>query len=259
MYIAIPSISRTFFIPNPSAKTSVAINLHEPSLTSDNLGHKTWTASYLLAKRLPLLVPYLPSLNPAAGDGRLDATSASSKHPTKILELGAGTGLVGITAAALFPVHVHLTDLPAIVPNLLFNASQNASSITHANRGKITAGVLDWSNLPSGDEQEVSLRKADIITAADPLYSPLHPGWLVDAIERYLQNGETARVVVELPLREAYVPEFEEFKRKMKTTGFILFVEGKEIGYDDWGYNSRSEHDKIEVTCWWGIWGWAQN
>lgn len=175
---------------------------------------------------------------------------------TRILELGAGTGLVGIVAAALYHVPVHLTDLPAIVPNLQANVFRNSQII--ANAENITTGVLDWSDSSSRDEQG-SLQKADIILSADPLYSPLHPIWLASAIKRYLNKGDKARVVVELPLREAYVPEVEEFKKKMKVNGLKLVGEGKDVGYDDWEASSGSEYEKLKVVCWWGIWGWAED
>lgn len=186
----------------------------------------------------------------------LENSLASSNLAPRILELGAGTGLVGIAAAALFSVHVHLTDLPAILPNLRANTSKNAGLISGDCGGEMSSGVLDWSDLPLEDGQ-ISLQKTEIILAADPLYSPLHPGWLVHAIERFLQKGKMARVVVELPLRDAYIPEVETFKKKMKARGFNLLVDGKEVGYDDWGGGCRDEQEKAEVICWWGIWGWT--
>ena len=213
-------------------------------------------ASYLLAKRLPTLLPYLPSLNSPGRNNILEKSLTSPNLAPRILELGAGTGLVGIAAAALFSVHVHLTDLPVILPNLHANTSKNAELISGDYSGEMSSGVLDWSDLPLEDEQN-SLQKTEIILAADPLYSPLHPGWLVNAIERFLQNGEMARVVVELPLREAYIPEVEIFKKKMKSRGFNLLVDGEEVGYDDWGDGGRGKQENAEVTCWWGIWGWT--
>lgn len=233
-------------------KSSFSINLHEPSLTSDNLGHKTWVASYLLAKRLPLLLPDLPSLRLDNVHGVVGVASHPPKLSTQILELGAGTGLVGITAAALFHVPVHLTDLPTIIPNLQANVFRNNHIIV--NPEHTTTGVLDWSHCSSRVEQR-SLPKADIILSADPLYSPLHPTWLANTIERCLDKGHMARVIVELPLREAYVPEVEEFKMRMEGNGLKLLREGNDVGYDDWEGSSGSGYEKLKVVCWWGIWG----
>ena len=107
-------------------------------------------------------------------------------------------------------------------------------------------------------EAQAQFSKVDIILAADPLYSPSHPAWLVSAIVKCLNEGPMARVVVELPLREVYVPEVEEFKRRMETIGFTLVINGEEVGFDDWESCIGSEHKMAEVKCWWGIWAWAE-
>ena len=67
--MAMASISRTFTIcdyavlKDGKAPRYIPIRLNEPSLTEDNVGHKTWTGSFLLAKRLPYtMVKYFPTL-----------------------------------------------------------------------------------------------------------------------------------------------------------------------------------------------------
>ena len=104
------------------------LNIHEPALSEDSLGLKTWAASFLLAKRLSDLDTVL-----LVHDGE------------EILELGAGTGLVGLAAAVTFSCPVLLTDLPAIVPNLTRNVEANANEIT-TRGGSVRTAVLDWSN-----------------------------------------------------------------------------------------------------------------
>ena len=103
-----------------------------------------------------------------------------------------------------------------------------------------------------------------IILAADPLYSPLHPAWLVNTIAHYLDRSnntresvsESARFIVELPLREAYAPEITSFKTMMESKGLKLMMQGEEVGFDDWGVKGGEEDQEQEVRCWWGIWGW---
>lgn len=99
--------------------------LQEPALTGDNLGHKTWAASYLLVKRLPRLAHLLPFLSLATINNQ---AQAQAPGPSSVLELGAGTGVVGLAFVALFPSLVTLTDLPAITPSLSTNAHSNAST-----------------------------------------------------------------------------------------------------------------------------------
>jgi len=238
-FTAQPTLTRTFTIPgDPPDAPQIHICLREPSLTSDNLGHKTWLASYLLARRLPSLKHLLPSIS-----------RSSSTDPPRVLELGSGTGLLGIAAAALYPeASVHLTDLEAIVSNLEANVKANEALFS---KGKSpSAGVLDWSE-PSTAKTN---GRFDLILASDPLYSPLHPTWLVVTILKNLNEQTTSRVIIELPLREAYVPEVEELKKRLADRRLVLLDSGEELGTEDWGDDAAHGRDK--VRCWWGVWGW---
>ena len=251
---AIPSAYRSFNIPKYSSPQAVStapqisITLQEPSLTADNLGHKTWLASYLLAKRIHHLLPALPALCPFSNT----PIPSSKNNKPCILELGAGTGLVGIAAATLFYAHVHLTDLPDIIPNLATNVHSN-ETLFEGSGGSASVGVLDWSIPISETAEEEEEEKYNIILAADPLYSPQHPPWLVQTIERHLKRGKEARVVIELPLREAYAPEVEDLKNRMEGVGLCILMQGEESGFDDWA----SGGERQEVRCWWAIWVWA--
>ncbi|MCJ1401346.1 hypothetical protein MMC11_004558 [Xylographa trunciseda] len=255
-----PSVDRSFYVPTSIdlSVPKVPIVLREPSLTADNLGHKTWGASYMLAKRLALLVPHLPVLQSRGSDEQAQHLPQKSKtaqnglniSSLRVLELGAGTGLVGIAAAATFHVKVDLTDLPDICENLAYNALRNQELIT-SHGGSVTTFPLDWSDSPSSET--VRDNQYDLIMAADPLYSPDHPKMLVDTITRYLVKGRLSRVVVELPLREAYQPEVDHFREIMERVGLTIISEGEEIGYDDWGNGTQ------EIRCWWGIWAWRDS
>jgi len=173
----------------------------------------------------------------------------SITDPPRILELGSGTGLLGIAAAALYPdASVHLTDLDAIVSNL--EANVKANKLLFSKGKSPSVSVLDWSE-PSTADLDC---RFDLILASDPLYSPLHPAWLVDTTLRYLDEHKTSRVVIELPLREAYMPEVEEFKKRMVDGGLVLHECGEELGTEDWG--DDASHGREEVRCWWGVWGW---
>ncbi|CEO59012.1 hypothetical protein PMG11_03702 [Penicillium brasilianum] len=249
---AMPAMSRIFNIPTSSGE-DYTLTLHEPSLTSDNLGMKTWVSSYLLSRRLHQMLESPPELVPV---GSTDPSAALSqeKKPLRALELGSGTGLVGLSFAALKgkSATVHLTDLPEIVPNLAHNAALNVE-LLNKTEANVTTGVLDWSvtpaPLPTAEE------RFDVILAADPLYSPNHPKWLVDTIAPWLSKGLDARVVAEMPLRDAYLPQVQEFRQRMTDLGLAVVEEGEEIGYDDW---ESSDGDALAVKCWWSIWGWSE-
>ncbi|KAL1957478.1 hypothetical protein VTO42DRAFT_5941 [Malbranchea cinnamomea] len=238
---AMPAMSREFIIPM-TQNTDFPVTLYEPSITADNLGMKTWVSSYLLAKRLHSFL--LPPSN-------LVPSTFKNNSRLRALELGAGTGLVGISFAALWgsAASIHLTDLEPIVPNLTHNVSLNQELLTKTG-GSVTTGVLDWSHElgPLGGNEA----SYDVILAADPLYSPDHPRWLVQAIERRLNRDSESRVIVEMPLRDAYLPQVEEFKKRMQDIGLGMLAEGEEVGFDDW---ESKDGTSLEVLCWWSVWG----
>jgi len=220
-----PTMLRTFEITG-----DIRIVLREPSLTGDNLGFKTWTSSFLLAKRLNTLRAYFPA-------DRL-----------RVLELGAGTGLVGIAAACIWKAQVTLTDLPEIVPNLQNNVDQNSKRI-RSSGGSASSIPLDWSdatNIPTFQHQ-----RYPVILAADPLYSPEHPKLLAETIDRWLLRTPEARFIVELPLRGGYDTERSDLRARLGGAGLQVVCEGEEIGYDDW---ESSDGQLKEVRCWWAVW-----
>lgn len=239
------AISRKFRIPSPTSNFELSI--HEPALTGDDLGLKTWAASYMLAKRLYTF-------------DFLDSTTSKPQ----VLELGSGTGLVGLAMAAL-GADVVLTDLPSIYSNLARNVRDNEDVILE-NGGSAQSGILDWTDptnctvYPDSpattDEGGVKLhKKFPVILAADSLYSPDHPRWLVDTIGTWLSEDGGARVIAEFPLRDAYRPERQDFRERMMKLGLYIIDEGEEVGYDDWGAVNEHDREAGMVRCWWSCWG----
>lgn len=237
---AMGAMSRSFRIP--TSANAFELSIHEPTLTGDDLGLKTWAASYLLAKRLSSF-----SLVPTDTQERL-----------QVLELGSGTGLVGLAMAGL-GAHVLLTDLPSICPNLAHNVRQNHNVISE-NGGKARAAMLDWTEPhvcePLEDDHEAIPAKFPVVLAADSLYSPDHPRMLVDTIAAWLSPASHAKVIVEFPYRDAYLPQIKDFRRRMIEIGLQMLEEGEENGYDDWGASGAGDdqNEGALVTCWWACW-----
>ncbi|BFZ64032.1 Protein-lysine N-methyltransferase rrg1 [Saitoella coloradoensis] len=245
---AAPAMTRTFSLPTPSRMPTpigtpvempfTELRIHEPPLTSDNLGLKTWGTSFLLAKRLPLLFPPPTTTNTSA-----------SESPRKIraLELGAGTGLVGLAAASTLGWSVHLTDLPEIIPNLQKNIDLNEETI-HAANGRATSGILDW-NTP--DLTHPSLRDLDIVLASDCLYASSHPTLVAHVTSLTLPRNAEAKFVVSVPVRPGGLGELPGMLwSALERVDLVILEEGEDLGWDDWGSG--------EIRCRWGVWGWKE-
>lgn len=185
-----PEFLRTIDIPGLRE-----LILKEPSLTADNLGLKTWGSAYMLSKRLV-------------------------QHPNllvlPVLELGSGTGLVGMVSASLGH-ETTLTDLPEILPNLRENVELNSVA------ARVEA--LDWSNPKGLDE------RFETVIFSDPLYSLKHPQWIADMVKRFL--SETGCVLLQLPMRPKFEAERETLWGLLEK--YTLEEEHYETGNDDFG------------------------
>ncbi|OWR51144.1 methyltransferase protein 21D [Danaus plexippus plexippus] len=82
----------------------------------------------------------------------------------RVLELGSGLGVVGLTAATL-GAQVTLTDLPEALPLLRLNLSENKSKIASMG-GYAIAESLVWGDKNS----EIHKQEFDMIVLADCVY-----------------------------------------------------------------------------------------
>ncbi|KAJ6264483.1 Protein-lysine N-methyltransferase EFM2 [Drechslerella dactyloides] len=261
---AMPAIDRSFQVAD-----GVAVKIHEPTLDGDNLGLKTWGAAYALAKRMAgdegmrsvirgCLYPQSSSLVYRCGtDDDIDGTDASAR----VLELGAGTGLAGLAVATTVAAaaHIHLTDLPEILPNLVRNVALNAAAIPPS--VSVSTGILDWRvhTSPAAIEdaaghshsRKEQRQKYPLIIAADPIYSAEHPSLLATVVAGWLERTGTARFIVELPLRKLFGREVEDFRRRMHDAGLVIVDSGEESARDDWGDGGEA------MDCWWGVYAWG--
>lgn len=138
------------------------LTIREPPITGDDLGLKTWGSSYLLAQQLDKIAS--SSLSHLLASGSNDGSSVN------VLELGSGTGLLGMAAAVIWKTSVMLTDLPTIVPNLAYNVEANRSLI-ESHGGGVEAGALTWGG--SGEEDGDQL---EAVTKTNQFQVSLHPG-----------------------------------------------------------------------------------
>ncbi|GMM54800.1 S-adenosylmethionine-dependent methyltransferase [Maudiozyma humilis] len=219
---AIPSMSRDFKFEN---MTSI-VSLFEPSLTADNLGWKTWGASLILSEVLVENFTNIASFK-----------KKENGEPLKVLELGAGTGLVGISWACKWKelngtdkndIEMYITDLPEIVDNLKKNTTANGID------SFVTADVLDWTKADDFVQKySVEDQSFDIILVADPIYSPNHPEWVVNMISKFLRADGTC--YLEIPIRPKYAVERQVLIDLLDKNNFSIGNERYDQGIDDWG------------------------
>ncbi|KAI9665107.1 MAG: hypothetical protein M1821_006555 [Bathelium mastoideum] len=264
------NIPRTFSIP--SSKGPLNINLEAPAVIAQNLVLEAWSSSHILTQHLqeitPDLEPALATLPKSRyetsggtnGDERVVRNGSSSTSPSAIgvLELGAGVGLVGLAASALWSTHVTLTDLSPIVEPIFSNIKLNAETLA-ATGGSASAGALDWDEpdtliLRTGNTlrtikaSNLGLEdRAKIILAADVIYYEEHPRMLTNAILAWLSPHKDARVVIAYPLRVAYLDQIRELWDRLEKGGLVSFREGRAKAGDNW-----DDEEEIE----WCVWKW---
>lgn len=155
----------------------------------------------MLAQRLALDPDaFFPPIKHSSG-----MSSAMDEGYLRVLELGSGTGLVGLTAAAvLLRLHrkaqVELTDFEgAVLNNLEHNLALNAVELNDA---RIFVKRLDWyDDLMDGNTEELF----DVILAADVIYEPAHVAGVLSTVSHFLRLDAAACLHLVLPLRPTHV------------------------------------------------------
>lgn len=227
---------------------TVNIKIKVPFVRAEGLALITWASSSVLANQLH----------------RLSVTPAALENETriKVLELGAGTGLVGLSAAAIWHTEVILTDLAPIVPSLLTNIACNKELLDVCG-GSALAGTLDWNApesllLGNADEsspnrQQDSLSsekdKATFILAADTVYWDEHPRMMLKVIRAWLKPGTQSRVLFAYSLRVPYLDCIRELWELLESNGLVAVDEGREEVPEE-------EHWEDERLIEWCMWKW---
>ncbi|RYP20649.1 hypothetical protein DL767_009411 [Monosporascus sp. MG133] len=224
---------------------SFQLIIREPPIVGDCLGLKTWGSSYVLAQSLDEIA--LKSLSHLLG-------SDYKGPPVNVLELGSGTGLLGMAAAALWKTSVVLTDLPDIVPNLAFNVESNRPTIESLG-GSVETGALTWGGTGEGDSERFSKKNQfQVILIADALYDDNQPELLSVAINDHIANEKGARAILVVPLRDSTTKKLLQEFRSVAARGprpLTCLEEHSLTGQDDWGEGEEAS----QVDCWWGVFG----
>lgn len=186
-------LTRIFNFPLPSSSSAdvkeISVTLNDAPLASTDhtsVGLQSWASAQVLAERMvkdPLCYGLAPS---------------DRKEGLRILELGAGTGLVSLVAAKIIQqqrgedgkgeVEVYATDFhPSVLSNLALNVSTNFPSSP-----PVKVAKLDWES-PSDLSslfQAVPGSAFDVILAADVVYLPSHARLLLEVATRALRRPD---------------------------------------------------------------------
>ena len=171
-----PTLSRKFSFPRSGGGNTINVQLNDRALlTTDytSVGLQSWASSVILAERI-CWEPHSFHFDPLHRPG------------VRILELGAGTGLLSIVTSKFLPsAEVVATDYhPDVLANLRSNVSTNVSG---RDQSPISVRALDWSNPPT--DGQFSEGSFDMILAADVIYHPDHAKWIKSCVQRYLRRG----------------------------------------------------------------------
>ena len=188
-----PALTRDFSFPRSEGGNPVCVQLNDGALLSadhTSVGLQSWASSIILAERI--------SWDPSSFH-----FDSFDRPGVRVLELGAGTGLLSIVASKLLPsAEIIATDYHSdVLANLRSNVSTNVSG---QDQSPISVCALDWSNPPAGGP--FSEGSFDMVLAADVIYHPDHAQWIKTCVQRYLrrsQHGEVSRPVfwLVIPLR----------------------------------------------------------
>lgn len=172
------------------SSSSIEVRLNDglagtDSSDPDDVGLQSWGAAVLLSELL------------CSDPSRFELTRLPASSP-RIIELGAGTGLVSIVLAHLLPRLGTTTDPtviatdyhPSVLANLSANVEANFPPPPKDAEPSLAAAPplvapLDWSSELDATKPPLHLG-ADMLVATDVVYAPEHARWIRDCASRLL-------------------------------------------------------------------------
>jgi predicted nicotinamide N-methyase len=218
-------LTRTFTFglpPSPLVQVQITdMPLENQDYTT--LGAQTWGGACVLAEII---------IQNPHGFGLHPEQSSRTAGGLKILELGAGTGLVSLAvyrhlASQGLCATIYSTDFNSLVlDNLTHNICINKLAIPGPRDPEILSGLLDWSD-PDAANPDL-FNSIDLVLGADIIYEELHARWVRACLEKFMRKprpGSVQRPVFHLviPLRPTHASESstveDTFPLRAETSG----------------------------------------
>lgn len=168
----------------------------------DATGFCTWSSAVLFAKRI------------LANTSLLSAFKLSTKAPSRLLELGSGTGLAGIACVlalhqAGIPASIFLTDCDARTLEILHNNCQ---------RNMPSGSTVSWEVKKLAWEQAAASSEGpfDVIVGADIVYEPEHAQLIYEAVDALLSPNGVFHLVI--PIRYTHFADVAALEQVFAST-----------------------------------------
>lgn len=199
----------SFAVEGEEEDGRIVVELKDESYEQDHesVGLQTWGSACVLAAKI-CAEPgrYLGFASPASGG------EETGLRTIRVLELGAGTGLLSMVVVKLQLVswicdlgvqfEVMATDYhPAVLENLQENVAHNFGPCVDA----VQVEKLDWADPPVVEECD----RFDIVLAADVIYDKRHGAWVKNCAEKMLRSGEGRVMWLIVPMRPTRIGEIE--------------------------------------------------
>ena len=214
------TLTRRYAFYAPSLQADVDTSLTDVPISVDSdcpsVGTQTWGSACLMAE---MLVEE-PEKFGLCGSGR------AVDSEVRILELGAGTGLVSLAVTKLLcmrgaSARIVASDYhPAVLSNLEHNVRANFPPGTLPPGLSLSTHSLDWSMYAPSDRMDTKDRDTappfdkpfDVILAADVVYEPAHTSWIHDTVSALLPHPTPTqsfppRFHLLMPLRPTHTSE----------------------------------------------------
>ncbi|KAJ7500654.1 putative methyltransferase-domain-containing protein [Mycena galericulata] len=194
-------ISRILQFPFACGGAPIKITLRDIPLENGDIasvGAQTWGGACVLAE----IIAAQPE----------EFGLVVEERPLRVLELGAGTGLVGLLMAKAaerlgIPTSIICTDFyPSVLQNLAANISTNFPEPERS----ISAHFLDWDSFSRADSappQPPFDAPFDMILGADVIYEPEHTAWIHACVSRLLARTKRSQFHLVIPLRPTHTYE----------------------------------------------------